>query len=120
MKKIRDFTEIMIMKQGIFLSGTVHDKKGKPVAGARVMLGGDRNGSNYPHTKTDGNGAFKFQVLPGKHILTVMKENFAPDLKVIEFKNEEIERLQKEIADKHGYVLEEHSLVLYVIHKKDS
>jgi Fur family ferric uptake transcriptional regulator len=40
--------------------------------------------------------------------------------KVIEFKNEEIERLQKEIADKHGYVLEEHSLVLYVIPKKDS
>lgn len=34
--------------------------------------------------------------------------------KVIEFKNEEIERLQREIAEKHGYVLEEHSLVLYV------
>lgn len=34
--------------------------------------------------------------------------------KVIEFKNEEIERLQKEIADKHGYVLADHSLVLYV------
>ena len=34
--------------------------------------------------------------------------------KVMEFKNEEIERLQKEIADKYGYVLEEHSLVLYV------
>lgn len=34
--------------------------------------------------------------------------------KVIEFKNEEIERLQREIADKHGFVLEEHSLVLYV------
>ena len=34
--------------------------------------------------------------------------------KVMEFKNEEIERLQKEIAEKHGYVLEEHSLVLYV------
>ena len=39
--------------------------------------------------------------------------------KVIEFKNEEIERLQREIADKHGYVLEEHSLVLYV-RPKDS
>jgi Fur family ferric uptake transcriptional regulator len=39
--------------------------------------------------------------------------------KVIEFKNEEIERLQKEIAEKHGYVLEEHSLVLYV-RPKDS
>lgn len=34
--------------------------------------------------------------------------------KVIEFKNEEIERLQKEIAEKHGYVLEDHSLILYV------
>ncbi len=34
--------------------------------------------------------------------------------KVIEFKNEQIERLQKEIAEKYGYVLEDHSLVLYV------
>jgi len=37
--------------------------------------------------------------------------------KVIEFKNEEIERLQKEIAEQHGYKLEEHSLVLYVTPK---
>ncbi len=39
--------------------------------------------------------------------------------KVIEFENEEIECLQKEIADKYGYILEEHSLVLYVRPKKD-
>ncbi len=39
--------------------------------------------------------------------------------KVIEFENEEIERLQNEIADKYGYVLEEHSLVLYVRPKED-
>lgn len=38
--------------------------------------------------------------------------------KVIEFINEDIERLQREIADKHGYVLEDHSLVLYVRPKK--
>jgi Fur family ferric uptake transcriptional regulator len=38
--------------------------------------------------------------------------------KVIEFTSEEIEKLQREIADKHGYVLEEHSLVLYVRAKK--
>lgn len=38
--------------------------------------------------------------------------------KVIEFVSEQIERLQREIADKHGYVLEEHSLVLYVRPKK--
>jgi len=38
---------------------------------------------------------------------------------VIEFKNEEIETLQKKIADEHGYVLQDHSLVLYVIPKED-
>jgi Fur family ferric uptake transcriptional regulator len=34
--------------------------------------------------------------------------------KVIEFTSPEIELLQKQIADRHGYVIEEHSLVLYV------
>lgn len=39
--------------------------------------------------------------------------------KVIEFTNDEIERLQKEIAEHHGYELQEHSLVLYVTPKTD-
>src|SRR6185503_18616617 len=34
--------------------------------------------------------------------------------KVIEFTSEEIERLQHAIAEKHGYQIEDHSLVLYV------
>jgi Fur family ferric uptake transcriptional regulator len=34
--------------------------------------------------------------------------------KVIEFHNDEIEALQKRIADEHGYTLTDHSLVLYV------
>ena len=38
--------------------------------------------------------------------------------RVIEFTSEEIESLQREIADRHGYVIEEHSLVLYVRPKK--
>lgn len=37
---------------------------------------------------------------------------------VIEFTNDEIERLQHEIADKMGYDLVDHSLVLYVRPKK--
>ncbi len=39
--------------------------------------------------------------------------------KVIEFSNEEIERLQAEIAEDHGYDIEDHSLVIYVRPKKD-
>lgn len=34
--------------------------------------------------------------------------------KVTEFVSEEIEKLQHQIAEKHGYVVEDHSLVLYV------
>ena len=37
---------------------------------------------------------------------------------VIEFHNEEIEQLQKKIAEEHGYQLQDHSLVLYVTPKK--
>ena len=38
--------------------------------------------------------------------------------KVVEFSSEDIERLQHEIAAKYGYVIEDHSLVLYVRKKK--
>ena len=38
--------------------------------------------------------------------------------KVIEFQSQEIEELQKQIAAKHGYVIEEHALVLYVRRKR--
>ncbi|SMN11042.1 Ferric uptake regulation protein FUR [uncultured Candidatus Thioglobus sp.] len=40
--------------------------------------------------------------------------------KVIEFQNQQIEKLQEEIAEQYGYRLEEHSLVLYVVPKDES
>ena len=39
---------------------------------------------------------------------------------VIEFVNDEIEKLQHEIAARHGYEIEDHSLVLYVRKKKSN
>jgi Fur family transcriptional regulator, ferric uptake regulator len=38
--------------------------------------------------------------------------------KVIEFVSEDIEKLQRQIADKYGYIVEDHNLVLYVRPKK--
>ena len=38
--------------------------------------------------------------------------------RIIEFESPEIEKLQREIAARHGYELEEHSLVLYVRKKR--
>lgn len=37
---------------------------------------------------------------------------------VVEFESAEIEALQREIAERHGYDLEDHSLVLYVRRKR--
>ncbi len=34
--------------------------------------------------------------------------------KVVEFYSEELEKLQRDIVERHGYVLEDHTLVLYV------
>lgn len=39
---------------------------------------------------------------------------------VVEFMSEEIEKIQHEIAEKHGFELLDHSLVLYVKAKEDS
>ena len=39
---------------------------------------------------------------------------------VIEFYNDQIERLQHQIAEEHGYKLEDHSLVMYVRPKHES
>ena len=38
--------------------------------------------------------------------------------KVIEFQSPEIEELQREVAARHGYQIEEHALVLYVRKKR--
>lgn len=40
--------------------------------------------------------------------------------RVIEFESDEIEKLQRKIAEKHGYNLEDHSLVLYVSPKESN
>jgi len=40
--------------------------------------------------------------------------------KVIEFVSDEIEQLQKKIADAHGFDIEDHSLVMYVRPKRSS
>jgi Fur family ferric uptake transcriptional regulator len=39
---------------------------------------------------------------------------------VIEFCDERIEQLQHDIAEKYGYIIEDHSLVLYVRPKQDT
>ena len=49
-------------------------------------------------------------------ILDEIKDNLS--FKIIEFVDEEIEKLQKKVAEKYGYQLVDHKLELYGIKKK--
>lgn len=93
MNKLRDQTGIMVMKKGIRVAGRVLDNQGKPIAGAHVYQGGDRFGSNYPETKTNADGDFKFaHCRPNAElVLTVTAKGCAPDQKSL--------TLDKELKD---------------------
>ncbi|MBN2843624.1 MAG: carboxypeptidase regulatory-like domain-containing protein, partial [Sedimentisphaerales bacterium] len=72
MEKLRDLTGIMVMKKGLTVAGHVTNQAGKPLAGAEVAQGSDRHGSDYPLTKTDASGYYRFDnCKPGQMILTV-------------------------------------------------
>ena len=61
-------------------------------------------------------GRSRYEQMPGEH------HDHLIDLrsgKVIEFRSEEIERLQDEIARRHGYKIVDHRLELYAVPLKD-
>mgnify|MGYP006209934695 CR=1 FL=1 len=58
-----------------------------------------------------GDGRARYEETPDEHPDHLIDIQSG---KVVEFHNDEIEELQRQIADQYGYILEEHSLVLYV------
>jgi len=83
-EKLRDMTGVMVMKKGLEVTGRVLDMNELPIKGASVAQGSDRFGSNYPSTKTDDEGRFKFtSVRPGDMVLTVQAKGYSPDLRQI-------------------------------------
>ena len=75
----------------------------------RVLAQFERAGLVIRHNFESGNAVF--ELADGTHHdhMVCLKTG-----DVIEFCDERIEQLQQEIADKHGYYIEDHSLVLYV------
>lgn len=81
-EKLRAMTGVMVMKQGLTVSGLIIDANDRPIEGASVAQGSDRFGSHYPSTQTDSEGRFEFEnVRPGEMVLTVQAKGYSPDLK---------------------------------------
>jgi Fur family ferric uptake transcriptional regulator len=75
----------------------------------RVLTQFEAAGLVMRHNFDSGHSVFELNRGPHHDHMVCLKTG-----KVIEFENDEIERLQRKIADEHGYVLQDHSLVLYV------
>ncbi len=79
----------------------------------RVLTQFEQAGLVARHNFEGGHSVFELERGEHHDHMVCMKTG-----KVIEFHSEEIEKLQKQIAEKYGYDLVEHSLVLYVQPKK--
>ena len=77
---LRAQTAVLVLRKGVVVEGTVTDPQGKPAAGAAVGLIPTRFGSDYPRTKTDQNGRYRFAVSePGDYTLAAAAKDCAPD-----------------------------------------
>src|SRR5205814_1055600 len=78
--ELRAMTAVSVMKRGLVVAGVVSDEEGKPIAGASVLAGADRFGSNQQPKKTDAEGKFVFpNARPGPTVLTVTAKKYAPE-----------------------------------------
>ncbi len=75
----------------------------------RVLTQFEQAGLVMRHNFEGGHSVFEIERGEHHDHMVCMKSG-----KVIEFHSEEIERLQKQVAEEHGFKIVDHSLVLYV------
>ena len=73
LERLRKLTGVMVMRKGLALKGVVTAPDGSAVADAVVGRGGSRFGSEFPMTRTDGQGRFQFKHSPpGETVVTIV------------------------------------------------
>jgi len=83
-ESLRDLSAVMVMKAGLEVTGKVTDKRGNPIAGAKIYDTEDYWWrSTKPFAETDARGQFQANTKPGASIWTVQAPGYAPDLKVM-------------------------------------
>ena len=102
----------VVLKQGIFVRGTVLDPDGKPVEGAIAQLGFDRFGTGQPDALTDEKGQFVLKnCKAGASAITIQAPKLCPmaqritvsdDLKPLVFRLEPGHVLHGRVVDSAG------------------
>jgi hypothetical protein len=84
---LRDLSSVMVMKAGIDVKGKVTDKRGKPIAGAKIYDVEDYWWtSTKPVAESDSLGQFQLNTHPGTATWTVQAPGYAPTLKIVTVK----------------------------------
>jgi len=79
-----DLSAVMVMKEGLKVAGKVTDRRGEPIAGAKIYDMEDYWWrSTKPFAETDAQGQFQANTKPGAATLTVQAPGYAPDLRVV-------------------------------------
>ena len=120
LEALRTQKATLVMKRGFPITGTVTGPDGKPVTNALVAQGADRYGTEFPTTRTDKDGHYRFSNMapnsyPDGAILTVIAPGFAPtlrkleiepDMKPVDFQLEKGNTLRVRVVDKENQPLQ--------------
>jgi beta-lactamase regulating signal transducer with metallopeptidase domain/thiol-disulfide isomerase/thioredoxin len=75
---------VVVLDRGIEIKGRALDTNGKPIVNAIARLGFDHFGSSEPETTSDDRGNFVLRnCKPGKSLVTVQAEGFAPQFQEV-------------------------------------
>ncbi|MHB8901223.1 MAG: carboxypeptidase regulatory-like domain-containing protein, partial [Thermoguttaceae bacterium] len=87
--KLRDQTAVFVLRKGTVLEGIVTDPQGKPALGATVGLFPELSGSDFPRTKVDQSGHYRFAVTEsGEYTLAAAAKGHAPDSRRLTVKDQ--------------------------------
>lgn len=116
-ESLRDLSGVMVMKEGLEVSGMVTDTRGKPIAGAKIYDIEDYWWrSTKPVAETDAQGRFRSNANPGTATWTVQAAGYAPDLRVVtikagmqslEFRLEPGQTIEGKVTDQAGQPIED-------------
>jgi len=82
-EQLRSMSDVLVLKQGVSVAGRVLDAGGKPIEGARLVLGQNSLGVHAPETRSDSSGRFVLRHCRQEEhaVLVATADGHSPDVR---------------------------------------